>query len=63
MILRCRNVSLRDRSESDLEDYVRWNTVKAGWKLWDAPWEHVPVSPDEDPRRWEVRMREKLRGQ
>lgn len=34
-------VILRDFIESDIEDYVRWETVETEWKLWDAPWEHV----------------------
>lgn len=34
-------VILRDFIESDIEDYVRWETVETDWKLWDAPWEHA----------------------
>lgn len=34
-------VLLRDFIETDIEDYVRWETTETEWKLWDAPWEHV----------------------
>ena len=33
------NVFLRDITESDIKDYIRWNTIEKEWMLWDAPWE------------------------
>ncbi len=34
-----KNIVLRDMTETDIEDNIRWNTVETEWALWDAPWE------------------------
>jgi RimJ/RimL family protein N-acetyltransferase len=58
MILRCRFVTLRDKSPADIEDYVRWNTVRTEWQEWDAPWEHTPSPPGEDPLQGALQAKE-----
>ncbi|MBP5490257.1 MAG: hypothetical protein J6Y10_06625 [Lachnospiraceae bacterium] len=32
-------VELRDMTERDIEDYVRWFTTETEWMKTDAPWE------------------------
>lgn len=39
MQIKYKNIILRDFMESDIEDYVRWNTAETQWALWDGPWE------------------------
>jgi RimJ/RimL family protein N-acetyltransferase len=56
-ILRCRSVVLRDRRESDIDDYIRWNTEKTWWRDWDAPWENAPPRPGEEPEQRIARIR------
>lgn len=43
------NIILRDMTESDIEDYVRWFTVSTEWANTDAPWE--PIESDEATER------------
>ena len=44
---------LRDMTESDIEDYVRWFTSDTEWGNWDAPWEgRVSGSAEEERRSW-----------
>ena len=43
------NIVLRDMSESDIEDYVRWFTTQTEWSKTDAPWE--PIESDEEAER------------
>jgi RimJ/RimL family protein N-acetyltransferase len=42
---------LRDRLPSDVESYLRWQTI-GEWRLYDAPWEneneHVPTTSEEE---------------
>jgi len=40
---------LRDMTESDIEDYVKWFTTETEWGSWDAPWE--PFEDDENSVR------------
>lgn len=42
---------LRDMTENDIEDYVRWLTTETEWGRWDAPWEELPESSVEEERR------------
>lgn len=37
MEIHYRDVVLRDMTESDIEDWVRWNTVDTEWMDWDGP--------------------------
>ena len=38
--------------ETDIDDYIRWNTIETEWLLWDAPWEE-----DEEFNREEYRQK------
>lgn len=33
-------ILLRDMVESDIADYLHWETVETEWQLWDAPWDY-----------------------
>lgn len=33
-------ILLRDMVDSDIGDYLRWETVETEWQFWDAPWEY-----------------------
>ena len=44
-------ITLRDMRESDIEDYVRWFTKDTGWMLFDAPWEELPETTEEEERK------------
>ena len=46
------NIILRDMIESDIEDYVRWFTVKREWETWDAPWEKENVDEETERTSW-----------
>lgn len=37
MEIRYRDIVLRDMIASDIEDWVRWNTVETEWMDWDGP--------------------------
>lgn len=39
MEIKYRDIVLRDMTESDIADEIRWNTVETAWAHWDAPWE------------------------
>ena len=43
------NIILRDMTESDIEDYIRWFTTETEWSNTDAPWE--PIESDEETER------------
>ncbi|MBR0507423.1 MAG: GNAT family N-acetyltransferase [Clostridia bacterium] len=45
-------IILRDMLESDIEDYVRWFTTETEWSDWDAPWEPVGSTPEEERESW-----------
>ena len=36
--MRRTGILLRDMVESDIADYLRWETEETEWQLWDAPW-------------------------
>jgi RimJ/RimL family protein N-acetyltransferase/ribosomal protein S18 acetylase RimI-like enzyme len=56
MVIRGKQVNLRDRRGADYEDYRRWFAPGQAWQQWDAPWEAV-MPLDEDARqRWESRL-------
>lgn len=40
MEIKNEKVILRDLIESDIENYIRWETVETEWQQWDAPWEY-----------------------
>ena len=43
---------LRDMTEADIEDYVRWFTAETEWMNWDAPWEDFSCTEEEARRDW-----------
>ncbi len=45
-------ITLRDMRESDIENYVRWFTAETEWIHWDAPWEPIETSVEEERKRW-----------
>ena len=45
-------VVLRDMTESDIEDYVRWFTSEREWENWDAPWEKEETGEEAERRSW-----------
>lgn len=43
------SIILRDMTETDIADYVRWFTTETAWSNTDAPWE--PIESDEETER------------
>lgn len=39
LVLKYRDVVLRDRIHQDIADHRRWLTTETAWLEWDAPWE------------------------
>lgn len=46
-MITCKDITLRDFKESDIETRVYWETAETEWQLWDAPWEYEGVTDDE----------------
>ena len=46
-------VILRDMTENDIEDYVRWFTVETGWSDTDAPWEPIDTDEQTERKAWQ----------
>lgn len=46
------DIILRDSTEQDIEDEIRWNTVETQWALWDAPWEMEEELPKFNPEAY-----------
>ena len=42
MKIEYKDIILRDMTETDIEDDIRWNTLETDWANWDAPWESLP---------------------
>ena len=42
-----KRLKLRPFIKSDIDDYVRWNTIETEWMDWDAPWEENDFNADE----------------
>lgn len=52
MKIEYKDIVLRDMTEADIEDEIRWNTVETDWANWDAPWEPLQdISDFEDFRK------------
>ena len=49
MKIEYKDIILRDMTEADIEDYVRWFTIEIKWSDTDAPWE--PIESDEETER------------
>lgn len=43
---------LRDMTEEDIENYVRWFTVETEFNDWDAPWEPIETTEEEERKGW-----------
>lgn len=41
-----KRIKLRPFQESDIDDYIRWNTIETEWMDWDAPWEENDFDVD-----------------
>ncbi len=47
MEIRYKDIILRDMTESDIDDWIRWYNVETEWGDWDAPDEPLkPVDPE-----------------
>ena len=51
MKIEYKDIILRDMTEADIEDDIRWNTLETDWSNWDAPWEPLPDISDTDAYR------------
>ena len=60
MKIEYKNIVLRDMTESDIDDEIRWNTVETDWANWDAPWESLPDLLTFDPDKYRKKELEKL---
>ncbi|MBR5948874.1 MAG: GNAT family N-acetyltransferase [Clostridia bacterium] len=52
---------LRDITEADIEDYIRWFTVETEWDNWDAPWEPIEDGTEEKQREIWTEYYQKVR--
>ena len=48
--MRRTGILLRDMVESDIADYLRWETEETEWQLWDAPWMYEGRSSEQCER-------------
>lgn len=55
-----KDIILRDMTEADIEDDIRWNTVETDWANWDAPWESLPDLLTFDPEEYRKKELAKL---
>ncbi len=55
-------IRLRDMTESDIEDYVRWFTTETEWMDWDSPWETEETTEEAERESWTACYQE-VRGQ
>ena len=51
-------LSLRDMTQSDIADYVRWFCVDTEWMNWDTPWEAFETTREQEQRNWTACYRE-----
>ncbi len=52
MEIKYKDIILRDYTEADIDDEIRWSTVETEWALWDAPWEMEEELADFDPEKY-----------
>ena len=60
MKIEYKDIILRDMTEADIEDDIRWNTVETDWANWDAPWESLPDLLTFNPEEYRKKELEKL---
>ena len=59
--LHYRDIILRDRLPTDIQDHRRWLTTEVEWLEWDAPWEDMDQESNEQYlQRMERRLTEPL---
>lgn len=51
MKIEYKDIILRDMTEADIEDDIRWYTLETDWSNWDAPWEPLPDISNTDSYR------------
>ena len=51
MKIEYKDIILRDMTEVDIEDDIRWYTIETDWSNWDAPWEPLQDISDTDAYR------------
>lgn len=56
MEIRNEKVILRDFVESDIDDWIHWQTVEKEWQLWDAPWEYDEGAEPFMPEQYRKKM-------
>lgn len=60
MEIKYQKIILRDKRESDIEDWIRWYNEETRWADWDAPDEPLePVEPEEY-RREQMEMLKRI---
>lgn len=60
MKIEYKNIVLRDMTEADIEDDIRWNTTETDWAHWDAPWESEPELLSFDAEKYREKELQKL---
>ncbi|MBQ7875506.1 MAG: GNAT family N-acetyltransferase [Oscillospiraceae bacterium] len=60
MKIEYKNIVLRDMTEADIEDDIRWNTIETDWAHWDAPWESEPELLTFDAEKYRKKELENL---
>jgi len=61
MEIKYKNIVLREMTERDIEDEVRWMTRETEWMKLDSPWEEFIPEDPEEIRRGTLEMLEKRR--
>ena len=52
MKIKFKNIILRDMTESDIADYIRWFTTDTEWTKTDAPWEIIESNEETEHSVW-----------
>lgn len=53
MEIKFENITLRDMTESDIADYIRWFTTDTQWTKTDAPWEIIDSNEEAERSVWQ----------
>lgn len=61
LLLKYRDVVLRDRIPTDIQDHRRWLTTETAWLDWDAPWEgNEPLANNRYLEKMEKQLQQPL---
>lgn len=52
MVIKHKNIILRDMQKNDIENYVRWFTQDLEWAKSDSPWEPVESDTETERKSW-----------